>query len=84
MQRRTYAGLAWPCFPWYTGGEGRADTEEAAKQQALDAENQYKWENYKDDREYGGETGDYEGDWTSLEQIGEDTGEFLYSGWYIE
>ena len=61
-----------------------ADTEEAAKQQALDAENQQKRENYEDDREYGGETGNYKGDWTSLEHIGKDTGEFLYSGWYIE
>ena len=61
-----------------------ADTEEAAKQQALDAANQYKRENYGDYREYGGETGNYEGDWTSLEHIRKDTGEFLYSGRYIE
>ena len=60
-----------------------ADTEEAAKQQALNAENQHKRETYRDDREYGGEMGNYEGDWTSLEQIKENTGEFQYLGWYV-
>ena len=74
----------WVCDDDWINAIFVADTEEAAKQQALDAANQQKREDYRDSREYGGETGNYEGDWTSLEHIGEDTGEFLYSGWYIE
>ena len=70
-----------------------APTEEEAKQQSLNAENQQKREAYNYSREYtdwlypseaeyADESGDYEGDWTSLEQIAEN-GEFHFVGWYV-